>query len=152
MARRTKAQIRAEKIAAIEARRREEEALLRELKREAAEEEKAAFDAAAADLVRWLLGGTEARSLEQVAVLREVLGNAKTLQSIRDKVAAVASVQDASTADAAPVGGGAFDDDEPAASSSDGDAGGDTEGSTEADPSEQREDGDDEERSSFKPW
>ncbi len=145
MARRTKAQIRAEKIAAIEARRKEEDALLRELKREAAKEEKAEFDAAVLDLGRWLADEVEARSLEQVAALREVLGNAKTLQSIRDKVAA-------GTADAVSVVGGAFDDDEPATSTPDGDAGGDTVGSTEADTSEQREDEDGEERSSFKPW
>lgn len=148
MARRTKAQIRAEKIAALEAELKEKEALRRELKREAAREEKVEFDAVVSDLGRWLAKETEARSLDQVAALREVLSNAETLRSIRDKVAAVSSVQDAGLQDTASVVGDGFDDDEPAASTPDGDAG----GSTEPDPSEQREDGDDEERSSFKPW
>ncbi len=132
MARRTKAQIRAEKIAALEAELKEKEALRRELKREAAKEEKAEFDAAVLDLGRWLAGEIEARSLDQVAALREVLSNAETLRSIRDKVAAVSGVQDAGTAEAAPVVGDEFDDDEPASAST--------------------PDGDDEERSSFKPW
>ena len=148
MARRTKAQIRADKIAATEARIKEADALLRELKREAAKEEKAAFDAAAADLGKWLLGEAQATSLDEVAVLREVLSDANTLQSIRDKVAAISGDRDAGLQDAVSVVGDAFDDDEPAASPTDGGTG----GSTETDTSEQREDGDGEERSSFKPW
>lgn len=91
MARRTKAQVRAEKIAAIEARRREEDALLRELKREAAREEKAAFDAALFDLGKWLASEVSADSVEKVAALREALSSPEDLDSLRSLIGAPGS-------------------------------------------------------------
>lgn len=148
MARRTKAQIRADKIAATEARIKEADALLRELKREAAKEEKAKFDAAVLDLGRWLASETGASSLDEVAALREVLSDANTLQSIRDKVAAISGDRDAGLQDAASVVGDAFGDDEPAESSTDGGTG----GSTETEASKWNDDDEDEVRSSHKQW
>lgn len=151
MARRTKAQIRAEKIAAIEARRREEDALLRELKREAAKEEKAVFDAAAADLGKWLLGEVQATSLEGIAAVREALDNANTLRSLREKVAAISAAADDADGSADQGDGDDFDDDLEDVSPGDGN-GSDSAGDGEADTSEQSEDEEDEPRSSFKPW
>jgi hypothetical protein len=148
MARRTKAQIRAEKIAAIEARRREEDVLLRELKREAAKEEKAVFDAAAADLGRWLLGEAQATSLDDIAAVREALDNAKTLRSLREKVAAVSAVADGSADQGA---GDDFDDDLEDASPGDGN-GSDSATGGEADTSEQSADVEAAPASSFGPW
>lgn len=148
MARRNKAQARADKIAAIEARSKEANALLRELKREAAKEEKAEFDAAALDLGRWLASETGASSPDEVAALREVLSDAKTLQSIRDKVAAISCDRDAGLQDAVSVVGDAFGDDEPAASPTDGGTG----GSTETEASKWNDDDEDEVRSSHEPW
>lgn len=151
MARRTKAQIRAEKIAAIEARRREEDALLRELKREAAKEERAAFDAAAADLGKWLLGEVQATNLEDIAAVHEALDNANTLASLREKVAAISAVADDADGSADQGDGDDFDDDLEDVSPGDGN-GSDIAGDGEADTSEQGEDEEDEPRSSFKPW
>lgn len=75
MARRTKAQVRADKIEATEARLKEEESALRELKREAAKAEKAEFDAAVLDFGRWLASEVGVDSVEKVAALREALSD-----------------------------------------------------------------------------
>lgn len=104
MARRTKAQIRAEKIAAIEARRREEAALLRELKREAAREEKAAFDAALFDLGKWLASEVSADSLEKVDALREALSDPEDLDSLRALLEAPSGTGVSSEADTSEHG------------------------------------------------
>lgn len=148
MARRTKAQIRAERIAAIEARRKEEDALLRELKREAAREAKAAYDAAAADLGKWLLGEVQATSLEDIATVREALDNPKTLESLRNKVTTISAVADDADGSADQGDG---DDDLEDASLGDGNVS-DSAGDGEADTSEQSADMEDEPASSFKPW
>ncbi len=133
MARRTKAQVRADKIAATEARLREEEALLRELKREAAKAEKAEFDAAVLDFGRWLASEVGVDSVEKVAALREALSDPEDLDSLRAFLEAPSTVADDRNDD-------------------DGNAVSGTGGSTETDTSEQREDGDGEERSSSKSW
>lgn len=94
MARRTKAEIRAEKIAKLEERRRKENELLRELKREAAKEEAEAFDAALLDFGKWLASQVSVDSVEGVAALREALSNPDDLNTLRSLIETPSTVAD----------------------------------------------------------